>query len=314
MENIILIGTGPMAVDYVKVLTAMSKSFSVIGRGENSANIFKQITDIKPIVGGIENYILNNSVGKNTYAIIATGTENLMSTLLLLVNAGVKKILIEKPAAISIEELLENEEKLKPFQENIFIAYNRRFYASAIEAKKLIEEDGGLKSMNFEFTEWAHRIEPLQKAVGVKENWFFANSTHVVDLAFFMAGNPKKWASFSKSGQIAWHEKTNFAGAGITDNEVLFSYLSNWESAGRWTLELLTNKKRIYLKPLEEIFIQIKGTIALEKHDFDDSLDREFKPGLFRQVESFLGNESLLCSLKSHFYNAKNIYHKILSA
>ena len=48
-----------MAVDYVKVLTAMSKSFSVIGRGENSANIFKQITDIQPIVGGIENYILN---------------------------------------------------------------------------------------------------------------------------------------------------------------------------------------------------------------------------------------------------------------
>lgn len=313
MENIILIGTGPMAIDYVKVLKALSKSFSVIGRGENSAKVFEEKTGIKPVIGGIKNFIANQSVDRKTLAIIATGTESLMPTLLLLTKYGITNILIEKPAAISIEELLENKETLKPFEETIFIAYNRRFYASVIEANKLIEEDGGLKSMNFEFTEWAHRIEPLEKAPGVKENWFFANSTHVVDLAFFMAGNPKKWSSFSKSGQIAWHEKTNFAGAGITDNEVLFSYLSNWESAGRWTLELLTNKKRIYLKPLEEIFVQIKGTIVLEKHDFDNSLDKDFKPGLFKQVESFLGNKNQLCSLKSHFYNANNIYNKILS-
>lgn len=50
--------------------------------------------------------------------------------------------------------------------------------------KKIIAEDGGITSFNFEFTEWAHVIEKLDYPREVFENWFFVNSTHVVDLAF----------------------------------------------------------------------------------------------------------------------------------
>ncbi|OYU81524.1 MAG: myo-inositol 2-dehydrogenase [Flavobacterium sp. BFFFF1] len=313
MEKILLIGTGPMAVDYASVLSAFSKVPTVIGRGETSAAVFEAKTGIKPMLGGVEKYLDSNSC-EGDLAIIATGTEALMPTLLQLVRSGVKKILIEKPAAISIEELLENSEKLMPFSDSVFIAYNRRFYASVIETIKLIEEDGGLRSMSFEFTEWAHRIEPLQKAPGVKENWFFANSTHVVDLAFFIAGKPKEWSCFSGSGAITWHAKTNFAGAGITEKDVLFSYLSNWESAGRWSLELLTANRRIYLKPLEEILIQQKGSVNIEKHTFDDAMDKDFKPGLFKQVEAFFsaGNSSMI-SLKEHMAQSKDVFQKILN-
>ena len=167
--------------------------------------------------------------------------------------------------------------------------------------------------MHFEFTEWAHKIEPLEKAPGVKENWFFANSTHVVDLAFYLAGNPVDWAAYSKSGQLTWHAKTNFSGAGITENGVLFSYLSNWESAGRWGIELLTFKRRIYLKPLEGIQIQNKGSIQVEEFTFEKEIDEQFKPGLYAQVEDFLGDCSKgVLSLGEHALNAKEIYAKIL--
>ena len=189
-----------------------------------------------------------------------------MPSLLLVLQAGAYKVLIEKPAAISIEELIENEEKLKPYSDKVFVAYNRRFYASVIEAQKMIEEDGGLQTIHFEFTEWSHVIEPLAKAPGVKENWFFANSTHVVDLAFYLAGKPLQWKAYSKAGTLKWHSKTNFTGAGITEKGVLFSYLSNWESAGRWAVELLTEKRRIYLKPMEGISVQEKGTVAVVEH------------------------------------------------
>jgi len=313
MENILLIGTGPMAMEYSKVLQAMSKEFIVIGRGAVSANVFNEKTSITPIIGGVDLYLSQNKINKNTIAIIATGTEALMPILLQLLNAGIEKVLVEKPAAISIEKLLENEDTLKQYQNSIFIAYNRRFYASVLEAERMIEEDGGLQSMHFEFTEWAHKIEPLKKAEGVKENWFFANSTHVVDLAFYLAGNPKDWKAFSKPGELNWHNKTNFVGAGETEKGVLFSYISNWESAGRWGVELLTGNRRIYLKPMESLHVQQKGSIQVVEHEIDFTLDEDFKPGLYKQVEAFInGEESRLPTINEHIYNSKNIYAYIV--
>jgi predicted dehydrogenase len=312
-KNVFLIGTGPMAVDYAKVLKTLNTNIIVIGRGEKSAFVFEAATGLKVVIGGFENYVLTHSFPSNAYVIIATGTEALMPMLLLALNGGAGTILIEKPAAISIKELLENAEYLKNYKNKVFVAYNRRFYASVIEAQRLIDEDGGLESMHFEFTEWAHKIEPLEKALGVKENWFFANSTHVVDLAFYIAGNPKHWHAYSKEGQLTWHDKTNFVGAGITEKGALFSYISNWESAGRWGIELLTNNRRIYLKPLEGILLQHKGSVQLNEHKFDNQIDIDFKPGLFLQTKTFLNNNfTKLKSIEDHIFSSNSVYLKIL--
>lgn len=309
MKNILLIGTGPMSVDYINVLKKMQCNIIVIGRGEESAAKFYDEVGVLPITGGINEYLKNNLIAENTSAIIATGTESLMNTTLSLLTSGIDKILVEKPAALSIDELLDHEKILKPYENSVFVAYNRRFYSSVIETERLIIEDGGLQSMHFEFTEWPHTIEPLKKADGVKKNWFFANSTHVVDLAFFISGSPKVLKSFSKSGKLDWHDKTNFAGAGETEKGVLFSYISNWESAGRWSIELLTQNRRIYLKPMEDIHVQQKGSINVIKHDFDLSLDEKYKPGLYLQVDEFFsGTNHRLPTMQEHIENAKNIY------
>lgn len=302
-----------MAIDYTKVLQSINNKLIVVGRGSESAKVFKEKTGYSPVTGGIDLYLSENEISIGTIAIIATGIENLMTCMLQLLNKGIEKILVEKPAAISIEALLEHEKLLKPYENSVFVAYNRRFYASVIEAQKLIAEDGGLESMHFEFTEWAHTIEPLKKAEGVKKNWFFANSTHVVDLAFFIAGRPKVLKSFSKSGKLDWHNKTNFVGAGETEKGVLFSYISNWESAGRWAIELLTQNRRIYLKPMEDIHVQQKGSINVIKHDLDLSLDEKYKAGLFKQVEAFIsGDKNRLPTVMEHIINSKTIYKTII--
>lgn len=77
-------------------------------------------------------------------------------------------------------------------------------------------------------------------------------------------------------GHLSWHPKTKFTGAGLTEKNVLFSYHSNWESAGIWGLELNTYKRKIILRPLEEVQIQWKGSIQVEKHEMDISVDQEF--------------------------------------
>jgi predicted dehydrogenase len=312
-NTVLLIGTGPMAVAYAKVLQGLRVEFQVIGRGETSAQNFFNETGKKPIIGGLESFLKHNDVSTFRAAIIATGTEALLSCLKLLITHSIAKILIEKPAALSIDELNTNKEIFMPFASAIYVAYNRRFYASVLETERLLELDGGLEAMNFEFTEWTHKIDPTKKVSSVLNNWFFANSTHVVDLAFFLAGKPLDWIAYSKKGNLEWHDKTVFSGAGITEKGVLFSYLSHWESAGRWGIELLTSKNKIYLKPLEGILVQPKGTITPQNHVFDDVLDHEYKPGLYKQVEAFLsGNTSRFITINEQLEIGLQIYQKML--
>lgn len=312
-ESVLLVGTGPMADSYMEVLKELNVKTTVVGRGSESSKRFEDKFGIKPHLGGLSAYISNFGIEYNTNIIIATGTETLMPVLLQLINVGAKRILIEKPAALSIEELLTNKNKLESFSGQIFVAYNRRFYSSVIEAERLIEEDGGLLSLQFEFTEWAHKIEPLHKAEGVKGNWFFANSTHVIDLAFFLSGLPKEWSHYSKSGNLTWHDKTNFSGAGITDRGVVFSYIANWESAGRWSIELMTKKRRIYLKPLEGLFIQLLGTLPVIEHKFNTEFDQRFKPGIYNQVLEFLGEKTTrLLTIQDHIKITEDVYFKMI--
>ena len=115
----------------------------------------------------------------------------------------------------------------------------------------MIADDGGVTSFNFEFTEWSHQIEKLDKPKGELEGGM-ANSTHVVDLAFFLGGVPIEMNSYVKVA-LPWYSKAAaFAGAGISDKEVPFSYKANWMSAGRWSVEILTNENKYIFEPKEK--------------------------------------------------------------
>jgi predicted dehydrogenase len=280
-----------MAVDYCKILTELKSDFAVIGRGGSSARIFKEKTGLDVITGGVEIAIKENAIPGR--AIVATGVEQLATTVKILMNAGVKHILVEKPGGFyqDIEELAGLAEK---FGVNLRLAYNRRYFASVIAAKEMITADGGVVSFNFEFTEWAHTIEPLQKGEGVKEQWFLANSSHVVDLAFYLGGQPINLSSFV-NGSLSWHPSaSNFAGAGVTKDGALFSYHSNWNAPGRWGVEILTDKRRLIFRPMEKLHIQKKGSVAIEEFVTNDELDKKFKPGLFLQVKDFLDGKGLV--------------------
>ena len=311
-KQFLVVGTGPMSVDHVKVLKYLDVDITVVGRGEDSAKKFKSATGIDVITGGLDAYLNSGSPNKFDYVIVAVGAEMLMPVLISLNEVTCNKILVEKPAALSIEELSRDVALLKRSLEDIIVAYNRRFLSSVIETQKLIDEDGGLLSVHFEFTEWSHVIESLKKAPGIKENWFFANSTHVADLAFFLAGIPKKMTSYTKQGSLDWHSNSVFSGAGITENDVIFSYNANWESAGRWSVELLTSKRRIYLSPLEGVRTQKRGTLLIEDYQFDKGFDEKFKPGLYNQLIALMNNDQRLLNLVDHLKVSKEVYAQMI--
>ncbi|MFD0950032.1 Gfo/Idh/MocA family oxidoreductase [Paraperlucidibaca wandonensis] len=292
-----LIGSGSMSIEYSKVLDGLNKQYTVVGRGQASADTFFEATGKPVVTGGLEAFI-KSSASVPEAAIISVGVYQLYDTALQLIEFGVKNILIEKPAAVSYQQVEDLCARCVAYNSNIYVAYNRRFFSSVLEAKKRIAEEGGPTSFNFELTEWAHLIEKIDKPLDVLRKWFLANSTHVADLAFFLGGKPKMLTCFT-SGSLEWHPDASiFAGAGVSQSGALFNYAANWESAGRWSVEVLTKDHRYIFRPMEQLQVQKRGQIAVNLVEVDDSLDKEYKPGLYKQVKAFLMQDcEHLCSL-----------------
>jgi predicted dehydrogenase len=263
-----------------------------------SADLFLQKTGYRPTSGGLVQYLEEVVPG---YAIIATGVEHLYEAAKSLLDKGVKQLLIEKPGALHIEQLQELYVLSQSKGSNVYIAYNRRFYASVSKLFELVKDDGGVQSISFDFTEWSDRIEPLSKGAGVKEKWGLSNSTHVIDLAFFIAGKPFELAAYVDGG-LSWHTSgSRFVGSGVTERNVLFSYRSDWDSQGRWGVTVYSKNYSYSLCPLEGLSRIPRNSVVPEQVDLDDKLDLDFKPGLYKQVQGFLTKSTNgMCSLQEH--------------
>ena len=313
-KNVVLFGAGPMAMDYAKVLKHMDANFMVVGRSPEGAEKFQQQMGIAAIANGVPGWQEKGNVNAE-YGIVAVSFEALAATAIELMDAGIRKILLEKPAGLTASEIHAVCEHAKKTDTRIFVGYNRRFYASVIEAKKLIADDGGVLSFNFEFTEWCDRIPEKLKHSDTGKNWFLANSSHVADMAFYLGGKPKELHACTAGGND-WHPTaTVFAGAGVTPAGVLFSYQANWDAPGRWGLEVLTCLNRFILCPLEKLQVQKLNSINTENIDIDDQLDIDFKPGVYRQTKSFLTEDAnpALLDIHEHYENIIAYYEKIVS-
>ena len=294
--NVLLIGAGPMAVAYGRVLNALGVAWTVVGRGNRSAAQFATATGRAPVVGGLASYLVNPDVSVDA-AIVALPVRQLAAATKSLIEARARRILVEKPAGLTASEIEDVARAAGRGRADVFVAYNRRFYSSVAAARRLIDEDGGVTSFHMEFTEFSERILKSVDDRMLLSNWFLANSTHVVDLAFFLAGEPTAATGLS-AGELDWHPPgAAFVGHGRTATGAVFSWHADWGSAGRWGLDLRTPRRRLILQPLETLAVQEKGSVAISHYPIDDDLDRQFKPGLYRQVEAFLSEKPVTSAL-----------------
>ena len=140
-------------------------------------------------------------------------------------------------------------------------------------------------------------------------------TVRVIDLALFLGGSPQQLTSFVSRG-LSWHPQASvFSGAGVTDRGALFSYHANWESAGRWGIELRTSKRRLLLCPLEQLQEQKRDSVEITPVEIDDHLDRQFKPGFYLQTKAMLSGSSieLLPTIQEHAERNARVYLQIVS-
>ena len=314
MTKIALIGAGPMAVAYADVLNDLGVETRVIGRGEKSAAAFTEKTGLEVRIGGLEDY-LNSDEALPDYAIVSTPVDALAPNAKAIITAGIKNILVEKPAGLTPEETKELSAFAATHQANVYVAYNRRFYSSVMAAKKLIHADGGATSLRMEFSEFAFRIKDVPTAAHIKSQWLYANSTHVLDMGFFLAGYPKA-ISGMRAGGSDWHPAgSQFVGHGQLENGGLFSYHADWDAAPRWMVEVMTPKRTLMFNPLEKLNERSPEGFAITPVELDDDLDTRFKPGLHAQTGAFLkGDVADLATIENHAHHMEEIYKVIRGA
>jgi predicted dehydrogenase len=306
MKRVLLFGLGPVGIEYTNILLSMGYSVVPVGRSLQGRQRFQEITGIKALCWG--SIVLEN-MDLPEIAIVAVGEAQLYDVVEKLIIAGITRVLVEKPGASSyagVEKLAELAENYKC---DVRVAYNRRFYSSVIHGQEIILRDGGVRSFHFDFSEWSHKIEPLVKEDGVKQRWFFHNSSHVVDMAFYLGGWPKEIFSL-EADPLNWHPSGQFVGMGKTINGALFSYNADWVGPGRWGMEIVTAKHRLVYRPLEKLQVQELGTIGFKDVAIDDSLDISYKPGFYKQVENFLSRNSSILSIQDQLSHLA-VYRKM---
>lgn len=292
-NKVLVVGSGYMAKEYLTCLQELNFEVTVVGRGEEKINALRQkFPMFSFFAGGLEKFLKKNTT-EYSHAINAVNVSYLKETTLILLEAGVNNILLEKPGDLHIEGLEMLKEKAKLTNSKIVIAYNRRFYISINTLLEEAKKDEGIKSVHFEFTEWVHIINKDQFEEMDLKKWIISNSSHVIDSVFYLIGLPKELNTIVQgAGNIDWHPSGSiFIGSGISEKNIPFSYHSNWDGPGRWAIEVSTNKRRFYLKPMEKLQVQQKGSVVVEEFPINDKLDLDFKPGLFNQTKAFLNSD-----------------------
>lgn len=285
--RVLIVGIGFMGTAYAAVLKALGIPAVGVGRSEAGVAAFQTATGLPGVAGGLEGWRARGDATPSE-AIVCVSVEETAAVVRALLALGVPRILVEKPGATTAAELASLSADCTRAGADVRIAYNRRFYESVAEARRRIEAEGGVESFHFEFTEREKDANPAKFSDAVRRHWALANSSHVMDLAFHLGGHPAQ-LSHQVAGSLPWHPGgSRFAGSGVSQHGALFTYCANWTSGGRWAVELMTRESRLILKPLEQLQVQKRGSFAVETVSVDDSLDKQFKPGLYRQTLAFL--------------------------
>lgn len=298
----LVVGAGEMGRAHVKAVSALLPGrVAAWAPSERNRRLVEEAGAVFFAGGSLEDSV---AVFSPSHAIVAAPVEDLSLLVQRLLDAGVREVLVEKPAVLDVRSGRRLQEHAVEKGARVVVGYNRRFYASVRTALAMLAQAGeSVTSIWFEFTEWAHVIAGLtNQSPLTKERWLLANSMHVIDTALLPAGLPaKNEAIFVHGGSLDWHPTAAvFAGAGRAGNGTPFACCANWDAPGRWGVEWLTPSTRYIFRPMEKLQVMRRGSVAVEEVHLLDDFDQLFKPGVFLQDRAFLtGDNQMLPDLQA---------------
>ena len=279
-KSVLIIGAGVMAEEYAKALSELKiKNVTILGNSIKKTQNLAKKYGYSCLFNGYKKNL--SKIDKKDLVIISLPIPLIVDAAELCLKSGQENLLLEKPGSLFIKPLQNLNKKIKT--QNVRIGYNRLFYSSLEKLKTCVIKDGGINSCSFTITEWIEKINFKKYSKHVLEKWGVANSIHVLSMVFNLIGFPKEISCY-QNGKLSWHNSGSiFVGSGISNQKVPFSYFADWNSSGRWGIEIMTNKNSYRLISLEELYVCRKNSTLWEKIPFQITYP-DLKPGLSEQL------------------------------
>jgi len=289
-KSALIIGGSDIAKQYALGLTKLGiNNITIIANTGNYISEFCKNKKIKLQKGGFENNI--SSIEQKDITIIAPSIPDTIKAVKMAIANNQKNILIEKPGSLYYKEL-EDVAKMFP-KIDIRVAYNRLVYPNFFKLKELVQNEGGITSCRFTFTERLGTMNFKKDKPEVYQRWGISNSLHVITMAFELIGMPKEIHSY-QYGNLDWHASGSiFIGDGISEEKIPFSYHADWGSGGRWGIEVNTKENSYQLIPLEDLFVCKKDTGTWNHVDFKSSFS-DVKQGIAEEIAIMLDKDKKL--------------------
>jgi len=192
-------------------------------------------------------------------------------------------VLLEKPAGYNLADARLIVEAAAKYNSKVYVALNRRAYSSTRQAlSRLMNNDRSrfVKVIDQQDQQAARDI--YNQPPEIVQNYMYANSIHLIDyFRVFCRGEV-----ISVLPVIPWNPNT----PGMVISKIEFSsgdiglYEGSWNGPGPWAVSVLIAEERIEMRPLEQVFVQLKGERKITALDLDPD-DINFKPGLRFQAK-----------------------------
>jgi predicted dehydrogenase len=284
-------GTGAMAPVYLEGLIGSgiaADRIVVVGRRGEAARAVAAHHGAHAAALGCEGEY------RPTSAIVAVTPDALPSLTRCALDAGARKLLIEKPGALDSSELSKLHDAVVAAGANAHVVFQRRFLPAVARCQDLIREDGGAIACFFEMTEIEQHVLSFREKQGWPQanfaRWGLVNPIHVLDLAVWLVGEPLELEP-RREGSLSWHPSgATFSGTSTSNTGAALVYLATWGTAGRWRIEVTTRHRRLFLCPLESLDQQLSGSFAITKVDIP-SEPAGAKPGFTALFKEFLASD-----------------------
>jgi len=264
-----LIGTGRIAEKHLAVIKKI-KELEVVAASSRTKKKLKKFAKkfkIKKTYSDIDKMLKTEKLDG---LIILVSVLNVFSVLKKVIKYKIP-FFVEKPATLNILQANEINLLIKKHKTKNVVGLNRRYYSIFLQAKQFIKKNGNAKAILIEGHE---KYNFLKKIINKKilNNWLVANSVHNLDLFQYFFGKIKTIKNISASMKFK--------------NKKVGTYLSNWDSPGRWSVKIFGSGYTIIFDPLEKgkiIFSNLKEKIIRPSKQ-----DLKFKPGFYLQMKYFL--------------------------
>jgi hypothetical protein len=284
-NSVLLIGAGTMGRQYLQALKRLQVTAIRLCRQSQSMVHEHTALEGVQILGG--GFLALKRRGPDETAIVALPMDRTVAAVEHLLNLGYKQILCEKPISLWADELIHLEKKAANLGAHIYCALNRVAYPSFCELQFLALREGGFQSASYDFSEILSRFNTASYPIDAQKRWGVANSLHVISMAHRLIGLPKDITSY-RSGSLSWHPSGSaFVGAGLSEQEIPFSYHAVWGNTGRWSLELHTAKAAYRLCPLEQL-VRREDPLGDWKAISLSVFAPEIKSGILEETAAFL--------------------------